>query len=83
MVLPHRLRRNFNKLKILKKAKKGQRCKLLESADNDLIQCLCDCAHNILKGNVNLKPKEKKQLSRHKQTIRALVGKGKKFENYQ
>lgn len=77
MVLPHRLRRNFNKLKLLKKAKKSQRRKLLEAADNDLILCLCDCANNILKGNVNLNPKQKKQLARHKGAIRSLVSRGK------
>lgn len=73
MVVPKRLQRNFKLLKLLQKSKKTQRHKLLKTADNDLIVCLCDCANNILKGNVKLKPKEKRQLSRHKKILRTLA----------
>lgn len=76
MVVPHRLRRNYKLLKLLKKAKQSQRKKLLETADKDLILCLCDCANNILKGNIRLKPKEKEKLRRHKTALRELT-KGK------
>jgi hypothetical protein len=77
MVVPSRLHRNFKFLKKLKRADKKQRRKLLETAEKDSILCVCDCANNILKGNINLKPKEKKQLSRHKEVLRTLAkGKG-------
>ena len=73
MVAAERLRRNYKLLKLLKKSKKVQRRKLLETANKDLILCLCDCANNILKGNVNLKPKETHRLKRHKATLRTLA----------
>lgn len=73
MVAPHRFRRNYKFLKELKKAKKVKRRQLLESAPKDSILCLCDCANNILRGNVPLKLREKKCLSHHKSTLRALA----------
>lgn len=77
MVAAERLRRNYKFLKLLKKSQKAKRKSLLKKADKDQILCLCDCANNILKGNVQLKPKEKKQLSRHKTALRTLAsGKG-------
>ena len=76
MAAGHRLCRNFKLLKKLKKASRSQRKKILEAANNDFILCLCDCAHNILKGNVTLKPKEKTKLSRHKQILRNLASGG-------
>lgn len=73
MAAAKRLRRNYKCLKALKKLPAGKRRELLESASNDFILCLCDCANNVLQGNVKLKPKEKTQLRRHKNTLRALV----------
>lgn len=70
-----RLRRNLQFLKSLKKAKKRQRSTILKSANKDLILCICDCAYNVLKGNVHLKPKDKKALRRHKRALRALAEK--------
>lgn len=79
MVAAERLRRNYKFLKLLKKAQRTKRKNLLEAADKDQILCLCDCANNILKGNIHLKPKEKKQLTRHKTVLRTLAsGKGSK-----
>jgi hypothetical protein len=72
-MVAYRLRRNFKYLKYLKKAKRGARCAFLKSADKDTIICLCDCVTNILKGNVKVKPKEKKALKRHKTALRELV----------
>ena len=50
-------------------------CKaVIQSADKDLLDTLCECSLNILKGNVPLTGSQKRQLSRHKQTLRLLVG---------
>ena len=46
-------------------------CKaILKGADKDLLHCLSECAHNILKGNVHLTPAEKARLTKYKQQIR-------------
>lgn len=81
MVAPNRLRRNFNSLKKLKNAKRAQRRTLLEAASKDLIVCVCDCARNIINGNIGLKPKDKKKLARHKHTLRKLASGGTKGVN--
>lgn len=72
-----RLRRNFNYLKYLRKAKKQERCSLLKTAHRDLIVCICDCAANVLQGRVRISSKHKKALQRHKATLRTLAEKRK------
>ena len=41
----------------------------------DLIQCLSECALNILKGNVTLKPAEKARLTMYRQKLRKVADK--------
>lgn len=79
MVAP-RLKRNFENLKFLKKAKRSARCSFLKSANKDLILCICDCATNVLKGNVRLKAKNKKALRRYKKALQALASHRKGIE---
>lgn len=51
-------------------------CKaVIKAADKDLINTLCECSHNVLKGNVPLTPAQKNRLRRHKRTLRGLVQK--------
>ena len=50
------------------KARKG----VIEAADKALIDCLSECALNILRGNVVLTEEQKKKLKRHKRKLRAL-----------
>ena len=49
---------------------------VLKGASPDLIKALSECSLNILKGHVHLTPAQKKQLSRYKQSLRALAKKG-------
>ena len=39
----------------------------------EFIKCLCECAKNVLVGNVELSPAHKRQLKRHKRLLRKLV----------
>ena len=51
-------------------------CKqLVCKADKELINCICECALNILKGSVPLKPQDKKKLIKRKRDLRALTSK--------
>lgn len=58
---------------------------MIKAADGDLVRCLCECALNILKGNVRLTPPQKSKLTRHKHSLRQLasgklkIGKKKKI----
>ena len=55
---------------------KPKMCKaVIEAADKDLIHCLCECALNILRGNVPLTTTQLKQLKRYKQHLRQLTEK--------
>ncbi len=70
-----RVKKHLHTLKLLKTAKPKLRKSLLAQSDNDLIQCLCECCHNVLNGNIKLSPKQKKALSRHKKHLRNLTTK--------
>ena len=70
-----RLRQFAPVLRKLSKATSKKSKLLLKQANNDLIKCLCDCSKNILNGNVNLSPRQKKRLVRHKHNLRKIVNK--------
>lgn len=59
-------------LKILLKANRKQRKALLEVADREWIEAICECALNLLKGNVSLSKSQKKKLSPYKNHLRIL-----------
>ncbi len=72
-VMPKRLGRNLCKLKKLSCVNKKQRCNVIKQSDRDFIKCLCECGHNILKGNIKINSKEKQELKKYKNTLRKLV----------
>ena len=58
-------------LKLLGKSK--HKAELLRKCPNSLIKCVCECALNILKGNVPLTTRQKNKLAAHKRTLRKLA----------
>ena len=68
-----RLRKHANVLKVLASANPKLKKAIIEGADSQLIKCLCDCANNILKGNVSMPNCQKTKLRRHKQSLRLLT----------
>jgi hypothetical protein len=61
-------------LRLLHKAKPKVRKAMLKKYCNDnFVRCICECAANLLKGNVRLTPAQKTQLSRRKRLLRKLV----------
>ena len=53
-----------------------QMCKaIIGAADRELMTCLCECAQNILNGNVPLTKKHLKHLQRYRSDVRTLVKK--------
>ena len=70
-----RFDRNLPKLLTLMKCKPAKRQKIIDKIDGDLLEAICDVAHNILMGNVNITAKRKHQLGRHKKFMRYLADK--------
>lgn len=70
-----RLCRNLDYLKVLCKTNKRQRESILHGADRDLILCLCECADNVLKGNVPLKETQHERLRNYKKPLRCMANK--------
>ncbi len=62
-------------LKLLHKANKIQRAKLLEIFPGEIVKLLSECALNILKGTVVVKKDQKKKLRRYRQKLHTLVDK--------
>jgi len=48
---------------------------LITKADRSLVDCLCECVDNILRGNVPLTKLQKEKLKRNKAGLRALTKK--------
>ena len=68
-----RIKENIDFLRLLQAAKKPQREALLSSIQPEQVNCLCEAAHNVLRGNVKLSPDEKKKLCRYKGCMRKLA----------
>ena len=63
-------------LQVLIKTKNAKlRKAILEHADPELIKALCECAHNILQGNVQMTPLEKTRLRKYKSKLRLIARK--------
>lgn len=76
----NRLKKHAHTLAFLSKTQPKTAHSIIKTADKDLIKCLCECAHNILKGNVHLSSIQKTKLKRHKQRLRALENKQTKIK---
>lgn len=48
---------------------------IIKGADRELIQCICECAYNVLKGNVSITPAQRAKLCKYKNGVRELVKK--------
>lgn len=75
-----KLRRNIDLLRALKNSKPERRKKLLREADNDLVESVCDCARNVLDGNIPLTAARKRNLAKHKALLRKLADRQSKAE---
>jgi hypothetical protein len=61
-------------LRLLNKASpKVQKALLKKNCETEFINCVCECAKNLLKGNVSLTATQKQRLVRRKRLLRKLV----------
>ena len=73
--MSQRMRKHAHFLSVLAKGNSKQQRGIIEGASNDLIQCLCECCFNILRGSVPLSSNQKKKLSKYKHHLRTLSNK--------
>lgn len=66
-------KKTLNILQTLQYLNREQRCALLKTADRKLIKAICECALNVLSGNIKISPNLKSKLSKHRNTLRRLV----------
>ena len=67
-----RLKKHFHVLKVLQKARPKKRKEILESANKDLVYCLCECIVNVLNGNVPTTAAQKQKIRRHGNTLKEI-----------
>ena len=70
-----RLKKHAHILRFLASGKPAVCKAVVKAADPQLINCLCECAHNILKGNIPLTKAQKQKLTWVKQGLRSLAKK--------
>lgn len=72
-----RLKRHVFALQLMDRHRRNitLRKSVLAHSENGLICSLCDCAYNILRGNVKVSPKQKRVLTKYRDHLRKLVDK--------
>lgn len=61
-------------LRVLQKSSPRARKALMKKhCSPEFVKCICECAKNVLAGNVALSPEHKRQLKRHKLSLRKLA----------
>ena len=61
-------------LRVLQKSSPKVRRKLVvKQCSPEFIKCICECAKNVLVGNVELSPVHKRQLKRYRHSLRKLA----------
>jgi hypothetical protein len=72
--MSRRLEKYASYLRKLYRASPKAKKVLLKSTkkDNEFVKCLCECAKNIIKGNVKLTTAQREKICRRKQSFRKL-----------
>ena len=75
-IMSGRMKKQSLCLQMLIKTKNAKlRKAILEHADPELIRALCECAHNILRGNVQMTQQENERLGKYRSKLRLLASK--------
>ena len=70
-----KLQKQKDLLKVLGECKAKIRRAMLKNADKELIESICHCVYNLLKGNIILTTSEKQNLVKYKKVLREQVQK--------
>lgn len=66
-------KKDLEQLRVISMAPAKLQKQLLKKIDSRCIKTICECTLNTLKGNIRLSKKQKKSLSKHKNTLRTLA----------
>ena len=69
------MKKTFKKAHLLYLATPHAPIELIRKGDRELIDSVCECYLNVLKGNFPLNSQEKTKLRKHKNNLRTLVKK--------
>ena len=69
---PSRARHLLSVLKPIYKLSKKKQNQFVKCCDNSTLNCICECAKNVLKGNVRLTPVQLTKLKKYKKAVREL-----------
>lgn len=78
---PNNLKRHGEIVRFLATAKPAAVKAVMKTASPALVKTLCECCHNVLKGNVPLTSDQKRKLQRYKSSVRALTRKKLSIKN--
>ena len=70
-----RVHDNYHLLAAMCQCKPKVRKAILAESDNELVQSICECALNVLNGNVHVTKQNLNKLKRYKKTLRLLTDK--------
>ena len=73
--MSNRLKKHVHVLCVLCKNNVKINKAIIKEADKELIYCLCECAKNVLNGNVKLSKSQLVALKKHGNNVRSLVKK--------
>lgn len=62
-------------LELIRTSPKTLRKHLLKKLPSRSVKAICECSHNVLKGNIPLSPYQKKSLKKYKTTLRKIATK--------
>jgi hypothetical protein len=73
--LPPRLAKHWDVLSVLSKAPPPMRKQMIQTASKDVMDTVCECCLNVLKGTIPLSKHQKKCLAKHRHVLRQMVQK--------
>lgn len=73
--IPSRLAKHWDVLSVLSKAPSPMCKHLVQKAPKEIIDTVCECCLNVLKGTVPLSPEQKQKLGKHRHLLRQMVKK--------
>lgn len=76
IIMAQRIKKDAALLSALIHASPKERKALLKACENSRIRSVCEIAYNVLRGNIPLSDGRKRQLRKHKQTLRRLIKRG-------
>ena len=75
LIMAHRVSSYSRELNAINKARwdKDECNRIINETGMELVHCICDCVHNVMKGDIPLTEEERKRFNKHRYCVRKLV----------